>query len=92
MEKEKKYDNNMRGALFRADRKNDRAPIASGTLTVEGVELHLSVWPKCTSKGGCEYNPVSVEYKFGEPRKLAPFDAPAETPATPAQDAGDLPF
>lgn len=37
MEKEKKYDNNMRGALFRADRKNDRAPIASGTLTVAGA-------------------------------------------------------
>jgi hypothetical protein len=46
------YDNNMRGVLFRNDRKrNDKDPEYTGNAEVDGVEYWLSAWVNEAKKG-----------------------------------------
>jgi hypothetical protein len=41
---EKEYDNEMRGTLFEeTQRTNDKSPIATGTVTISGVELRVAM-------------------------------------------------
>ena len=69
---EKKWDPEMRGALYEdAERKNDKAPIATGSITISGVELRLAMWPSAVSQKGKKYWPVKVEYKQGTKFMLA---------------------
>lgn len=76
-EEVKTYSNEMRGSLWtEKDRKNDKAPTATGTLTISGVELRIALWPKKKAGGngkraGEEFWPVSVEYKQGTKFVLA---------------------
>ena len=45
-EEKKEYSNEMRGTLWaETERKNDKAPIATGSITISGVELRLALWP-----------------------------------------------
>jgi hypothetical protein len=46
------YDNNMRGVLFKNDRKErDNHPDYKGSAEVDGVEYWLSAWIKEGQKG-----------------------------------------
>lgn len=73
----KNYSNEMRGSLWtEKNRSSDKAPTATGTLTISGVELRIALWPKKKAGGngkraGEEFWPVSVEYKQGTKFMLA---------------------
>ena len=100
MEDKKEYSNEMRGSLWpEKDRKNDKAPTATGTITISGVELRVAMWPKRKAGGsgkraGEDFWPISVEYKQGtkfvlakvNPANIVVTGAAAET-ATSAESA-----
>ena len=77
IEEKKEYSNEMRGTLWQeAERSNDKAPIATGTVTISGLELRIAMWPSRvapqTSKAaGKKYWPVAVEYRQGTRYVLA---------------------
>lgn len=88
------YDNNMRGVLFRNDRKeNDKHPDYKGSCEVNGQEMWLSAWIQ-TSKAGAKYMSLQFEPKdvpradSGQQQAAAP--APAATQSGLADD--DIPF
>ena len=109
MSEEKKYDPEMRGALYEeSERKSDKSPIATGKITISGVELRIAMWPSQVSKGESKkkYWPVKVEYRQGATKFLAPV-SPANVTVTAASaaapggaapgdgeaaDVGDMPF
>ena len=76
-ETKKEYTNEMRGTLWaEAERKNDKAPAATGTVTISGVELRIAMWPKRVASpnskaAGRAYWPIAVEYKQGATHFLA---------------------
>lgn len=88
-EEKKEYSNEMRGTIWAENnRKNDKSPVASGTVTISGVELRIVVWPKRKAAGGGkrdgeEFSPISVEYKQGATKFLAAF-SPADVTVTGA--------
>lgn len=46
------YDNNMRGVLFKNDRKeNENQPGYTGKIEIDGIEYRLSAWVKEGKKG-----------------------------------------
>ena len=109
MSEEKKYDPEMRGALYEeSERKSDKSPIATGKITISGVELRIAMWPSQVSKGESKkkYWPVKVEYRQGATMFLVPISPAAVTvtaasaaapgSAAPgdgeAADVGDMPF
>lgn len=103
-EAKKEYDPEMRGALYEeAERKNDKAPVATGKITISGVELRIAMWPAQVSKGEAKrkYWPLKVEYRQGTTKFLAPV-SPSQVTVTSASaaapgddsaaDPGDMPF
>lgn len=70
-EVKKEWSNEMRGSLWAEDqRTNDKAPIASGTVTISGLDIRVAMWPARVAGGdgkgaGKKYWPISVEYKQG---------------------------
>lgn len=108
-DEKKEFSNEMRGSLWSEEaRTNDKAPVASGTVTISGVELRIAMWAPRTAGGngpgaGKKYWPIKVEYKQGTKFVLAKVNpanivvtgaaASAET-ATPAAEApvDDMPF
>ena len=67
-EERREYDPEMRGALYEeTDRKNEKSPIATGKITVSGVELRVAMWGAQVSKGEAKkkYWPLKVEYRQG---------------------------
>ena len=83
---EEKYDPEMRGALYEeTERKGDKFPIATGKITISGLELRIAMWPSRVSKGESKkkYWPLRVEYKQGATRFLVPV-SPANVTATAA--------
>lgn len=65
------YDNNNRGALFRArEKKNDNSPDYSGNCEINGVEMWIAAWIK-ESKAGTKYMSLSFTPKE-ERREQAP--------------------
>lgn len=76
-EEKKEYSNEMRGTLWaETERKNDKAPQASGTITISGLELRIAMWPSKVAGGsgpgaGKKYWPLKVEYKQGTKFVLA---------------------
>lgn len=85
MSDEKQYDPEMRGVLY-ADAKakeNDKYPIATGKVTISGVELRIAMWASRVTSGenAKKYWPIKVEYKQGATRFLVPV-SPAEVTAT----------
>ena len=95
MSDEKNYDPEMRGVLYADARSkdNDKYPIATGKVTISGVELRIAMWSSRVTSGenAKKYWPIKVEYKQGATRFLVPV-SPAEVTATgiaPAKNAGD---
>jgi len=60
------YDNTNKGAAFRKDNANPKAPKWAGPLNVEGKDFEISVWEK-TSKNGDVFLSFGVKppYKKG---------------------------
>ena len=92
-EERREYDPEMRGALYEeSDRKNEKAPIATGKITVSGVELRIAMWGAQVSKGEAKkkYWPLKVEYRQGtrfvlakvKPENIVVAGATAEAPAS----------
>lgn len=77
MSEETTFDNDMRGTLWtEKERKSEKSPTATGTITVSGVALRIAMWPKRKAGGngkraGEDYWPISVEYKQGTKFVLA---------------------
>lgn len=108
MSEKKEYDPEMRGALYaveESERKNDKAPAATGKITISGVELRIAMWPAQVSKGESKkkYWPLKVEYRQGATKFLVPVSpanvtvtAAAAEVAAPGEgetgEAGDMPF
>lgn len=108
MSEEKKFDPEMRGALYEeSDRKSDKSPVATGKITISGVELRIAMWPAQVTKGETKkkYWPLKVEYRQGATKFLVPV-LPANVTVTgatasgsdaapgdgDAPQAGDMPF
>ena len=97
-EEKKEYSNEMRGTLWaEPERTNDKAPVASGTVTISGLELRIAMWParvaSQTSKAaGKKYWPIAVEYKQGTQFVLAKV-SPADivVPKAIGTEAGGAP-
>ena len=82
-EEVKEYSNEMRGTLWaESERSSEKAPVASGTITISGLELRIAMWPARiagdgSKAAGKKYWPMSVEYKQGTRfvlAKVAPAD------------------
>ena len=93
-DEKKEYDPEMRGALYEDARhkEDEKYPVATGKVTISGVELRIAMWPSRVSsgEGRKKYWPIKVEYKQGATRFLVPV-SPAEVTATgiaPAKNAG----
>lgn len=94
-EAKKEYDPEMRGALYEeTDRKNEKSPVATGKVTISGVELRIAMWPAQVSKGETKkkYWPLKVEYRQGATKFLAPV-SPSQVTVTgaTATAAGEVP-
>lgn len=78
------YDNNNRGALFKArEKKSDNSPDYTGKLTIDGREWSLSAWLK-ESKSGERYMSLSVREPLKgtfKPRGYSREEAGAEVSA-----------
>ena len=57
------YDNKNRGAAFRKDNANPKAPQFAGPLNVDGKDYEVSIWEK-TSKNGDYFLSLSVKEPF----------------------------
>ena len=78
----KEYDNEMRGVLFRNDRKeSDKHPDYNGSCQIEGMEYWLSAWIKEGKNG--KFMSLSLKPKDGSNR-------PA--PKRGRKDDEDIPF
>lgn len=97
-EEVKQYSNEMRGSLWtEKERKSEKAPTATGTITISGVELRLALWPKKKAGGtgkraGEEFWPVSVEYKQGTKHflaKVSPSNVVVTGASATAEGEGD---
>jgi uncharacterized protein (DUF736 family) len=95
----KQYDNELRGASFKNDRKTtDNHPNYKGSATIEGVEYWLSTWVK-TSKDGTKYLSHSFSPKEVQNRPQdaliadnKPMREPAKATAIVDDMDDDLPF
>ena len=57
------FDNTNRGAAFRKDNANPKAPKWSGPINVEGKDFEISIWEK-TSKNGDVFLSLVVKEPF----------------------------
>lgn len=80
------YDNNMRGVLFKNDRKeSDNHPDYKGQAEVDGVEYWIAAWIKEGKKG--KFMSISfTEKEEDKPAKKKP------APTMRRDDYGDAPF
>jgi uncharacterized protein (DUF736 family) len=63
MSTDQTYDNELRGSLFRNDRKEkDTHPDYTGTCQIQGVEYYMNAWVK-ESKAGKKYFSFSFKAK-----------------------------
>ena len=83
------YDNNMRGVLFKNDRKQtDNHPDYNGSCEIEGVEYWMNAWLKNGKNGTF----MSFSFKPKEPKQNAPANTPAQIVNAPAEEFSDIPF
>lgn len=62
------YDNDLRGALFKNDKKeSEKHPDYKGQCEVDGVEYWISAWLK-KSKAGQTFMSLSFEAKDAKPK------------------------
>lgn len=69
------YDNTNRGALFRAEKKQEKSPDYTGTINVGGTEMKLAAWIRVSGKG-VKYMSlqVSEQQERQEPKPAAKGD------------------
>jgi hypothetical protein len=68
------YDNDLRGVLFKNDRKeSDRHPDYKGSCEIDGLEFWISAWIKEGQKGKF----MSLAFTEKEQQAAAPAPAPA---------------
>ena len=89
----KEYSNEMRGTLWILDdserKDKEKSPVATGKITISGVELRISMWGKRTvNKPGTKahgkgYMPLAIEYPRGAEKFLAAI-RPADVTVTAA--------
>lgn len=88
---DKQYDNELRGVLFRNDKKEkETQPDFKGDVTVEGQEYWLSAWVQ-ESKKGTKYFSLSLQpkdkaHQQGMEKVQKAMNAPAGMPED------DIPF
>lgn len=94
----KEFDNEMRGTLWQeTERKSEKSPAATGTVTISGLELRIAMWPvrvagDGTKAAGKKYWPISVEYKQGTQfvlAKVSPADIVVTEGVANVSGAGD---
>lgn len=99
------YDNNMRGVLFKNDRKEtDNHPDYKGNAEINGVQYWVSGWIKTPNAGGQKFMSLSFKAKDEQPpaqpprgqsaptrRTQEPQASFADGPHRPLDD-GDVPF
>lgn len=83
------YDNNLRGALFKNDKKREgkKDPDYKGQCEVNGEEFWLSAWLQ-KSKAGDTYMSLRLNPKEDQGAQKRIEKMPAETPAL----NDDIPF
>ena len=82
------YNNDMRGVLFRQDRKaSEKAPDYTGNIEVNGHEYELSGWLR-ESKAGKKFLSLKVQ----EPRQREQKPAPRYTAPVEEGFDDELPF
>ena len=89
----KEYSNEMRGTLWILDdserKDKEKSPVATGKITISGVELRISMWGKKkvdkpgTKAHGKAYMPLAIEYPRGAEKFLAAI-RPADVTVTAA--------
>lgn len=85
----KEYDNELRGVLFKNDRKeSDNHPDYKGTAQIDGTEYWLSAWIKEGQKGKF----MSLSFKAKDGNAVAPSQQKAKPAAKPANLDDDIPF
>lgn len=85
MSQNAEYDNELRGSLFRNDRKEKEThPDYTGSCQIKGVEYYMNAWVK-ESKAGKKY------FSFSFKAKDAPVQS-ANTVAVTDDMEDDLPF
>jgi hypothetical protein len=73
-----KFDNNLRGALFKALKDKDNSPDYEGACEIAGVEYWISAWINTAKTTQRKF--MSLKFKVKEPRAPkvpapeAPFD------------------
>ena len=72
------YDNNLRGALFRNEKKEkENQPDYTGNVEVEGTKYNMAGWMR-DAKSGKKY--MSISLYIPEPKhSAAPVSAPSQT-------------
>ena len=90
---DKEYSNEMRGTIWILDdserKDKEKSPVATGKITISGVELRISMWGKRTvDKPGTKahgkvYMPLAIEYPRGAEKFLAAI-RPADVTVTAA--------
>lgn len=82
------YDNNMRGVLFKNDRKErDNHPDYKGSAEVDGVEYWLAAWIKDGQKGKF----MSLSFTEKEEAENPPAREPVKQTRQQQRD-DDIPF
>ena len=88
----KEYDNEMRGVLFRNDkREKDSQPNAKGTCQIEGVEYWVSAWTN-TDKNGNPYQSLSFQKKEDVDKAGIAQARKAAEPEPAGFDSDPIPF
>jgi len=72
------FDNNLRGALFRNDKKeSDDHPDYRGSCEINGTEYWISAWLK-VSKAGAKFMSLSFKDKAEPQAKTKPKASPKQ--------------
>lgn len=90
------YDNNMRGVLFKNDRKEkDSHPDYKGSCEVNGVEMWLSAWIKEGAKGkfmSLSFEPKQQVSQAPAPQRQATAPRKPQGVVPDFDDGSDIPF
>jgi hypothetical protein len=86
------YDNNLRGALFKNDRKRDgkRDPDYQGQCEVDRKQFWISAWIETSKKDGSEFMSLRFNPKLAKDTGSVPHKEPDRAPAEGPYD--DIPF
>lgn len=83
----KQYDNNMRGVLFKNDKKEtEKHPDYTGSATIENVDYFMDAWLN-EAESGRKY--MSFSFKAKTKQSAAPA---SKTPARRGRDEDEAPF